>query len=71
MLLTPKEILIALQVYLILHGVLYLIKLLGLLLYKHFVTTPHLKAIFNHKYNEHTASDVAVCFTDECGDIKL
>lgn len=70
MLLTPKEIIIALQIYFVLHGILYLIKLSGLLLYKHFVTTDHLKAVFNHTYNKHTADNVAVCFASDCGDIK-
>ena len=42
-----------------------------MLLYKYFVTTDHLRAVFNHKYNQHTAEHVAMCFTGDCGDIKL
>ena len=78
MLLSPKQIIIAVQLYivvrtiiLILRTILYLIKLLGELLYKYFVTTDHLRAVFNHKYNQHTAEHVAMCFTGDCGDIKL
>ena len=70
MLITSKEIIISLQIYLVLHLILYLVKVGGVLLYKHFVTTDHLKAIFNHKYQEHAADNVAACFLGDCGEIK-